>query len=481
MTMLSTYGLYALGALILFQVCQAVMRTLVSPLRKVPGPLLARFSRLWYFHRVWAGSFEHDNIALHKKYGPIVRVGPDLYSIDSPSVVKSVYGISSKFAKSDWYDAWRHPDPQRATLFTQRDIKKHGEQRRKFQALYSMSSMVHYEPFVDDCLGLFRQRMDEVVADGQPVNMAHWVQCYAFDVIACVTYSKRFGFLDEGKDVQQMMSMLEDVLRYGALVGIYGWLHPMVFWLTKNVKASGAGARLVFMSYLQKWQNEKAQSLDTSLPHEKEEEHAGPQDFTEKLLIAHQKDGSKVTVNDVFLGSQQNIFAGSDTTGATISGILYHLLRNPDKMQKLKKEIEDFASQGKLSQPITFKESQEMPYLQSVMKEGMRLHPAVGLPLWRVVPEGGVTICDQFFPAGTTVGLNAWVAHHNDTVFAEPDAFRPERWLDASPEQLKEMDSYYLPVSCSYARILVYLLSLTLGSLVLAPARASVVTSRRWR
>jgi Cytochrome P450 len=39
-----------------------------------------------------------------------------------------------------------------------------------------------------------------------------------------------------------------------------------------------------------------------------------------------------------------------------------------------------------------------MPYLQAVIKEGQRMFPATGLPLWRVVPEHGVTMSGQFFP-----------------------------------------------------------------------------------
>lgn len=43
-----------------------------------------------------------------------------------------------------------------------------------------------------------------------------------------------------------------------------------------------------------------------------------------------------------------------------------------------------------------------MPYLQACIKESLRLHPATGLPLARVVPEGGATISETFFPAGVS-------------------------------------------------------------------------------
>jgi hypothetical protein len=40
-----------------------------DPLRTVPGPFVARFTRLWYLSKVWQGTFEKTNIALHKKHG----------------------------------------------------------------------------------------------------------------------------------------------------------------------------------------------------------------------------------------------------------------------------------------------------------------------------------------------------------------------------------------------------------------------------
>lgn len=43
-----------------------------------------------------------------------------------------------------------------------------------------------------------------------------------------------------------------------------------------------------------------------------------------------------------------------------------------------------------------------MPYLQACIKEGLRMHPATGLPLARVVPNGGTTICGRYFPEGVS-------------------------------------------------------------------------------
>ncbi|KIW11270.1 hypothetical protein PV08_10570 [Exophiala spinifera] len=448
------YTLWALGIVLTTQVAVFLYKTLTSPLRSVPGPFLARFGRIYYFVRVSLGRWEHDDIALHRRYGPVVRVGADMYSIDSPEIVKKVYGIGSKFPKSDWYDAWRHPDPSRWTLFPDRDMKRHAETRKRFQAMYSMSSLVSYEGYVDECASIFRKRLTEFAESGETIDMAHWLQCYAFDVIGNITYSQRFGFLDKGEDIAGLLKALHGVLRYGALVGVYASWHPFVFAISSRLGMGGASGRNYLMQYVQQRIEQRKVRDQTKTPEDVEKagerDENSPMDFLEKLMTANQEDPERVTPYHVFMMGLSNIIAGSDTTAVSLSSILYNLLKYPNTMKKLRDEIKEFEEQGRCGNPdVSFKESQDMPYLQAVMKEALRIHAATGLPLWRVVPEGGVEVCGYYFPEGTHIGINTWCAHYNEDVFG-PDAehFRPERWLEAEKEggdRLKSMEAYYMP------------------------------------
>ena len=81
-----------------------------------------------------------------------------------------------------------------------------------------------------------------------------------------------------------------------------------------------------------------------------------------------------------------------------------------------------------------------MPYLDAVIQESFRVHPAAGLILERVVPPQGIDILGERIPGGTIVGCNAWVLHRRPEIFgSDVDTFRPERWLEAKPDQLREM------------------------------------------
>lgn len=150
-------------------------------------------------------------------------------------------------------------------------------------------------------------------------------------------------------------------------------------------------------------------------------------DMLSRWAAVKSSDPLKMSTRDVVVHLSTNVFAGSDTTAIALRAILYFLIKNPAAMQKLVREIDE----AELSPIVQDREARErLPYLNAVIKEAMRLHPSVGLLLERHVPKGGATICDTHIPGGTIVGINAWVLHHDETIFPQPEEFIPERWLE---------------------------------------------------
>lgn len=145
--------------------------------------------------------------------------------------------------------------------------------------------------------------------------------------------------------------------------------------------------------------------------------------------------------------TSSNILAGSDTTAIFLRTLFHGLLSHPWDLVRLRTELDNAASAGRLSVPVTWKESLDLPFLDACIKEAGRIHPPFGLPLERVVPAGGVTICGEFIEPGTIVGISAWVAHRDQMTFGQDaDKWRPERWL-VEPETRKKMESGLLTVS----------------------------------
>ncbi|RSL96401.1 hypothetical protein CEP52_011492 [Fusarium oligoseptatum] len=118
----------------------------------------------------------------------------------------------TKFVKSKWYSCGDDPTrPDIYDVFTERDPRFYSGIRRKTVSLYGMSSLLKLETFVDDCTAIPEMRFGEMASLGEFLDVGHWVQCYAFDVIGNPT---RFGFLDKGEDIFGIMAAIHGFLGY---------------------------------------------------------------------------------------------------------------------------------------------------------------------------------------------------------------------------------------------------------------------------
>ena len=166
-------------------------------------------------------------------------------------------------------------------------------------------------------------------------------------------------------------------------------------------------------------------------------------DLLSKFLAAHETHPDFMTETLVQTMAVSMAFAGSETTAISLSAVFYFLLKHPAALSRLRAEIDNAARAGHFADSetglVTWHESQRLPYLDACIKEAFRLHPAAGLPLERVVPEGGTEIAGHYVPGGTIVGCSAWLIHLNKGIFGDDaDVYRPERWL--YDEELMQTD-----------------------------------------
>ncbi|KAF2196197.1 cytochrome P450 [Delitschia confertaspora ATCC 74209] len=424
---------FLFSSLILLLLFRALWQA-YSPKRTVaPGPFFAKFSRLWFLRQVLQGEFEKVNIELHCKYGPVVRIAPNEYSISDPEAIKTIFGHGTQFMKAPSYKA--AGDPYFPNLFTELDPPTHATLRRKFAPLYSMSSIVSMEPCVQKCTAVLTERLREFAQSGAAFNLQEWLQFYAFDLIGLLAVSESFGFLDDGKDPRGILIELDAFIKYSARVGIYHEIHTPLYKLMQTLGKGGAYIYTFTWAQIAKRlpgsaTEEKGVKLEDSI--------------LARALEKHKEDPETFKISDVYQVCLASIGAGSDTTSISLCAIFWYLLKTPRALAKLKEEVDEMTTSGKISHPVTFLDAQAMPYMQAVIKEAIRLHSATGLPLGRVVPKGGAKVAGKYFTEGSVVGINTWVAHYNTDMFGDDAAtFRPERWLE-DKEKAQVMERYYI-------------------------------------
>lgn len=133
-----------------------------------------------------------------------------------------------------------------------------------------------------------------------------------------------------------------------------------------------------------------------------------------------------------------------------MQSFFWHVLADKRVYNAIQEEMTKAVSEGKIPEKgnISWNEAQGLHYFQAALKEAMRVRPAVGLNISRVVPPEGAELDGQFFPGGVDVSINGWVLHRDPIVFGEDaDIYRPERWL-GDVEEAKRMERYMFQVSC---------------------------------
>jgi cytochrome P450 len=117
------------------------------------------------------------------------------------------------------------------------------------------------------------------------------------------------------------------------------------------------------------------------------------------------------------------MFAGHDTSTSTLTFMLHELARHPEVTQRLHKEQDEVLGGGS---PTAQQLEKEMPYLDMVLDEVLRLYPPAWIGPRRAIREfefGGHTV-----PKGAYVNYCSWASHRLPEVFPEPEAFIPERF-----------------------------------------------------
>lgn len=297
-----------------------------------------------------------------------------------------------------------------------------------------------------------RSGAEQGKGEGQMIQLQNWLQYFAFDVIGEITFGRPFGLLKEGRDNGAIEAIGKRLL-YSSLVGVYPWLHG---WLYPLIPKAGGHAFVMGFTLesiaRRKEELKSASEKEGGVEVEDEDGEMGEQkrDLLSQFLEVKREgveEGTKdMTDLDIVLMCHTNIAAGFDTTAITLSAIFYNLLRHPVTLDKLRNEIDQAYEDGRLSDPMTFKETQGLTYLQAVIKEGLRIFPATGLPMQRVVPKEGASLAGRWFKGGEMVGINSWVAHANQDVFGkDAEEWRPDRWLEYEEQgRGAEVEKYFL-------------------------------------
>ncbi|EEE54976.1 hypothetical protein OsJ_02583 [Oryza sativa Japonica Group] len=168
---------------------------------------------------------------------------------------------------------------------------------------------------------------------------------------------------------------------------------------------------------------------------------AGAGDFLDSLLDL--MSAGKIARDDVTSIMFDLFGAGTDTIAITVEWAMAELLRNPSVMTKARAEM-NHALAGKKT--IEENDVEKLPYLQAVLREAMRLHPAAPILVPHRAEEDGAEIGGYAVPKGSTVIFNVWAIMRDPAAWERPEEFMPERFMDMAEEvDFRGKDYKFIP------------------------------------
>ncbi|XXG95002.1 hypothetical protein Hte_001262 [Hypoxylon texense] len=420
--------------LVVYFVGVAFYNVFLHPLRSFPGPLLWRITPIPRSIKLAQGKLPFYVLNLHDKYGPIVRIAPNELAFSDPQAWKDIYGHRHNGAPElPKYDGlYRIVDNvPRGIINAYRE--EHSMLRRQLAHGFSERSMQAQEPIIGSYVDLLIQRLQEQCNSGlTTLNMREWLNWTTFDVIGDLGFGSSFGCLDKSD------------------------YHPWVRILTNSVKQTAflvafarAGLRPFVRIALRlgKMAINDNQALVRQKVSQRIELGVERPDFIEGL-IKKNKEGV-LSLQQIAANAATLIVAGSETTATLLTGAVYLLTTNPDKLEKLTKEVR---SKFNSDEEITLTSVGSLTYMLACLNETLRCYPPVPTGLPRQVPKGGVFISGKFIPEGTAVAVWQWAINHDSHFWTEPDTFAPERFMgDAKfkTDQLEAMQPFSVgPRNC---------------------------------
>ncbi|KAG9253999.1 cytochrome P450 [Emericellopsis atlantica] len=427
-----------------------------SPLRGIPGPPVAAWTRFWHIIHVLRGDQNTILVDLHEKHGPFVRIAPDEVCVSHPDGVKKI--LLAPLAKAYWYEGLTMPDYRFRSPMSLTDMKRKSELARCWSAGYTLSNSLQSEGAIDEVIKVWLEKLDQFAESGEAFDLDKHLHFVAFDMVGEFLFSKQFGFVKEGRDIGGIIGNNIPLSAFASILGFkpMRWLHFAVLGnpVVTTLKLLPAGH--VFETAMKALDNrmDNPDSRYDALAH---------------WMQGVEKNPSIVNKRDLQANVISAVAGGNDTVSCALQAFVYYMNRHADAWFRAWEEMDAAMSKGRCQdQVVSFADAQQLPFLQACIKEALRIFSPVPMGLPREVGEGGLSIGDRFFPKGTVLSIHPWVIHHSKQLWGDDaQVFNPDRWFQ---RDIASREKYFLPwgqgsASCPgqhFARIELYKVTATL-------------------
>ncbi|KAI3320681.1 cytochrome P450 [Xylariaceae sp. AK1471] len=405
-----------------------IYRLYLSPLAPFPGPFLAKITHWYefYYNVIHTGKYYERIRDMHEKYGPVIRVTPEEIHVMEPSAYNKLF-VTGAVRKTSSYPRFSSGTGFEDMTAISVSHDAHRRLRVPIDKLFMRSSIMRIESRVADRTARLCDRLSSYQGTGEVVNLTNALSSLTTDIISSVIFEEPSDYLGD----PDFNSEWYETLKWGTQsVFMFKHLPWTIGVLGKPLLRSLKARREVLLIRKRPSDESKTRDQTTVLDH-----------------LVHSDLVERELGNGGFPRLAQLIQqAGSHNVSHTLGTIVTHLLMHPEKLEPLRKELEEIWKEfdGKSTAP-SWSELEKAPYLSAVVAEGLRMAIGGMNRTPRVFPDDDVEICGWVIPKGTPVSMTTHWMHNDPNVFPEPDSFEPHRWLTTDGDKLKTMHMYFVP------------------------------------
>jgi cytochrome P450 len=256
------------------------------------------------------------------------------------------------------------------SVITIADENRHNRLRRSVTNAFTAATTLNYEPHIDRTI----EELLTSLSGQRTFDLSRKMAYFGLDASSGFAFNSPKGCLAADADIEGMIAVTRGRMRHwsrwGSLPGIERLLfRNPISMRTTNAPQSG----IVTAARSRLAERKKTPQKDSETP-----------DLLTRFLEALEKNPDTLSEASVITLLMSMIAAGSDTSANALAAILFHLMKNPKALAKLQDEFEA----GDLSRPIpAYSQVSKLPYLHAVIREGMRLFPALTHPNVLSQPE----------------------------------------------------------------------------------------------
>ncbi|EEP82158.1 predicted protein [Uncinocarpus reesii 1704] len=422
-------------ALLVSWVIASMHRNHSSGLKDIPNAHFSvPYSRLWLLSLRWRKMENRSRIHLHRRLGPVVRIGPRDVSVNCiDNGVRTIY--SSKFDKDASF--YHELFDKTGFMVTMIGNDEHRKRKRMLSYPYSNSYILNSQT-LDSVLSRVSRRLGEGIAEwariGTSVDVYQQAKCCTLDVASGWLFGRENAtdtLRDPGfeNDLATLASVASKIV---SVRTSFGW--PISYF------ASLIGNGEPDPDATGRWQAWLTRVItDSHRRHPTKSASAASlyDHFYDSFKAANPDMSRNEVASFIAVECDDHLSATHIGLGTLLSYTMYELSRDPDCQRALRKELLTLAepSDRSLAHRLA-----NLPVLDAVVTETMRTRAPCPGPFPRVVPDSGCRLAGKFdVPGGTVVSSSAWALHFNPVPFPAPEKWRPGRWLEADENTVAEM------------------------------------------